>query len=202
MDQPKLTYTPADLLEKTEQVPYPSPYFHKVTVTVEKVNGLCPVVVEGDKLVFDLTLLLDESEISSDLPNYFENRPQICMTAVETVYKYVKPLVFGVSAKELGITTDGEDGFVMCAAWGPPTCEAAIIFRLHPEPIEKGWLDRWYETLAREGHISVPTMFFDRFAPSEAHAERERLIEEWDKAGRPKFWEGWDNNPHQPRRTE
>ncbi len=194
-----ITYTPPEILEQEFEYPYPN--FKKVIVTVDRVNGACPFVIEGDKYVFDLMLYLDECEISSDLPGYFEGK-QLCTVAMQGWYRFVKPMCFGVSAVELGIAKEGEDGFVLCPAWGPPTCEAAVIFRLHPEPVEKGWIDRWYEYLARVGHVSVPTFYFDRFAPEEAKALRKQKLAEWDAAGRPKFWEGWENLPIQPKRQK
>lgn len=197
MSEQELTYTPKEIMEKGFTYPYPK--FRKVTVTIDRVNGACPIVVEGDKFVFDLMLYLDESQISSHLPNYFEGK-QICTVAMQAFYRYVKPMCFGVSAVDLGIAKKGEDGFVMCAAWGPPTCEAAVIFKLHPEPIEKGWIDRWYEYLAKVGHVSVPTFYFDKFATKETKEERINKLVEWKNAGEPKFWEGWDNAPCQPRR--
>ena len=199
MSEKELTYTPAELQEKDFEYPYK--HFNKVTVYVHKVNGCCPIAVEGDKLVYDLMLYLEESEISSDLPNYFEGR-QICTVAHDSYNRYVKPMCFGVSAVDLGISKGGDDGYVMCPAWGPPTCEAAVIFRLHPEPIEKGWIDRWYEHLAKVGHVSVPTFYFDKFASDETKKARTKKLKEWKEAGSPKFWPGWENLPCQPYRKK
>jgi len=187
--------------DRQKDFAYPYPRFHKVHVYVERVNGACPFVIEGDKLVFDLMLLVDECDISSDLPGYFEQK-QICAVAFQGFYRYVKPMCFGVSAVDLGIATEGEDGFVLCPAWGPPTCEAAVIFRLHPEPVEKGWIDRWYEYLARAGHVSVPTFYFERFAPEAAKELRAKQLKAWEAAGKPKFWDGWDHPPCQPQRPD
>jgi uncharacterized repeat protein (TIGR04076 family) len=169
---------------------------------VHRVYGCCPIAVEGDKLVFDIQLQLDECKISSGLPGYFEGRPQICSVAFRSIYPYAVAMSFGVSATDLGIAKSGEDGYVLCPAWGPPTCEAAVVFRLHPEPIEKGWIDRFYEHLAKAGHVSVPTFYFERFASKETKENRRKLVQEWIKAGRPKFWNGWRNLPCQPRRDK
>jgi|GEM_PF-4292075 len=202
MEKNELKYTPDDLLGKEFEYPYKN--FKKVTVFVDRVNGCCPISVEGDKYVFDLMLYLDKCEISNDLPGFFEGTegPQICTIAMEAFYRYVKPMCFGVSAVDLGIAKSGEDGFVMCAAWGPPTCEAAVIFRLHPEPVEKGWIDRYYEYLAKAGHVSVPTFYFDKFASKETKDARKKKLEEWKKAGSPKFWSGWENLSCQPYRKK
>jgi len=53
--------------------------------------------------------------------------------------------------------------------------------------------------MAKAGHISVPTFYFDRFASPETKANREKKIKEWKEAGSPKFWEGWRNLPCQPK---
>lgn len=85
----------------------------------------------------------------------------------------------------------------MCGAWGPPTCEAQVIVRLHPVPMERMVLDEWYEFLAFIGHFSVPSYFLENFASEETKENRKKQIEEWVKAGRPKFWEGWRRLPTQ-----
>lgn len=195
----KMQYPPRTLIP--DKVEYPLPNAKRVTVYVDKIYGCCPMCVEGDKFAFDLSLLLDETKISSDLPNYVEpGKPMICPIAMKSFYPYILPLSLGVSAVDLGIAKKGDDGYVICPAWGPPTCEALIIWRLHPEPTEKSGLDAWYEYLAKKGHISVPAYLFERFAPAEAKEARKKKVEEWVKAGKPKFWEGWRNLPCQPRR--
>jgi hypothetical protein len=90
----------------------------------------------------------------------------------------------------------------MCPAWGPPSCEAAVIFKLHPVPLEKLELDSLYEMLAKKGHTSVPSYIFEKFASDETKEKRKNQIEEWKKLGKPKFWEGWRNPPCQPRRAK
>lgn len=199
MTKGEISYTPIELLNK--EVPYPYPGFKKVIIYTHKVYGCCPISVEGDYWVFDFVFRPDESKISNDVPNYFEpEHPlQICPYAYAGLLQYSRAIAYGVSAVDLGIAVDGEDGYVMCPAWGPPTCEATVIYRLHGEPIEKAFIDRYYEYLARVGHTSVPTFYFEKFASPETKARREKQIEEWMKAGKPKFWEGWRNQPCQPK---
>jgi len=181
------------------EVPYPYPDFHKVRVYTHRIYGCCPASVEGDEWVLEAMLLLNECKISSDLPDYWEGKPQICTFSLHSIHHYAWAMCFGSSAVDLGIAKSGEDGYVMCPAWGPPTCEAAVIYRLHPEPVEKGFIDRFYEHLAKAGYISVPTFYFEKFASPETKALREEKIAEWQKAGSPKFWEGWRNLPCQPK---
>lgn len=201
MADEKLMYTPTEYLGK--EVPYPYPGFKKVIVYTHKIIGCCPISVEGDYWVFEGFLRFGESKISDDVPNYFEpGSKAVCTYTLQSLHQYMKGMTYGVSAVEMGISTGGEDGYVMCPAWGPPICEATVIYRLHPEPIEKGMIDRFYEHLAKVGHISVPTFYMDKFSSPEAKLKREQQIEEWRKAGKPKFWEGWRNPPCQPRARE
>ena len=176
---------------------------NKLTVSVHKVYGCCPISVEGDEFVFTPWMSLDDNRISNRLPNYMfgDHKPMICQIAMTSVFPFVQAMCLGVSAEELGITKAGEDGYVICPAWGPPTCEALTIFRLHPEPMEQAGLGAWYENLAKAGHVSVPSYYLETFGTSETKEARKRKLEEWEKAGRPKFWEGWRNPPCQPRRS-
>jgi len=178
------------------------PKFKKIHVYVEEVYGYCPVVALGDKLVFDPFLRLDECEISSDQEGYLDNRPIICPWVVHSLFHYVIAMSYGVSAVDLGIAKEGEDGYVICPAWGPPTCEALVIFKLHPEPVEKGGVDHFYEYLAKRGYPFVPEAFLEKFAPPEAKSLREKMVSEWEKAGKPKFWEKWKNMHWQPKRKK
>lgn len=198
-EKPETQYPPVNLRPRT--VEYPMRGCSNVTVFVHKVYGCCPISVEGDKITFKgFSLSPAECKISSELPMYFtENKkPMLCFVALKALYPYVIAMTLGVSAAELGISTGGEDGYVKCAAWGPPSCEALVIFRLHPEPVEKGALDAYYEYLAKMGHTSVPAYFLENFATEETREKRRKQIEEWVKAGKPKFWEGWRNPPCQP----
>jgi len=190
------TYTPADLLGK--EVPYPYGGFCKVTVYTHRVYGCCPINVEGDKLVFDGMWYLDESEVSSYLPLYFEGKKQLCPLALQSIFRYAIPMTYGISAIDLGIAKSGGDGYVKCLAACPPTGEGVVIYRLHAEPIEKGWIDRYYEYEAKAGHIHVPDFYFEKFASTETKERRKREIAEWRKAGSPVFWEGFRNPPCQP----
>lgn len=197
---PEFTYTPRDIVDAHRSVTYPPTWGQRVSVVVERVNGACPRTVEGDRWVVDNCLYTEQVDIASDRPGY-SGPKEICSIAFHSVQPYIISMSIGVSAVELGIAIDGEDGYVMCPAWGPPTCEAAVIMRLHPEPAEQGTMtDDSYEYLARNGHVSVPTFFMEHFSPPGAKERRTALLEEWYRLGRPKFWEGWDWE-RQPRRN-
>ena len=192
------TYTPPEYLCK--ELPYPYPNFKKVTVITHRLYGCCPISVEGDEWVCDITWNFDEGKYSWDLPNFFEGEHRtLCKLSLHTLCNYVGAMCSGVSAVDLGIAKSGEDGYVKCGGSGPPRGECAVIYRLHPEPLEKAWLDRYYEFLAKQGHLYVPTMFLEKFAP-ESIPKRDKEFAEWQKAGSPKFWEKWRNPPFQPRR--
>lgn len=198
-DAPEFTYTPRDLLETGREPTYPPDWGQQVSVIVERVNGACPRCVEGDVWVVENCLYTEKVDIASDRPGYYGPK-EICSIAFHSVQPYIISMSIGVSAQDLGIAIDGEDGFVMCPAWGPPTCEAAVVMRLHPEPADSGTMtDDSYEYLARNGHVSVPTYFLERFGPPGARERRKVLLEEWYRLGRPKFWKGWDWEK-QPRR--
>jgi uncharacterized repeat protein (TIGR04076 family) len=199
-EKPETQYPPVS--ERPRKVEYPLPG-NKVEVYVDKVYGCCPTSVEGDKLTFNISMLLDQCKISSELPMYgglaAGSKPRICSIAFNSIYPYMVAMSLGVDTVDLGITKSGKDGFVMCPAWGPPTCEALVIFRLHSEPIDKCATDAWYESLAKLGWTSVPSYFLERFATEETKEARKKKIEEWKKAGKPIFWEGWRHPQCQPR---
>ena len=198
MAEEKITYTPPELAEK--EVPYPYGGFYKIRVYTHRIYGCCPISVEGDEWVFDSILRFAESKISYYLPNFFdpEHPNAMCTIALHSLDQYIRAMAYGVSAVDLGIAISGKNGYVMCPSWEPPTCEAAVIYRLHPEPIEKRFVERYYEHLAKVGHTSVPTFYFEKFASPGAKLRREQQIEEWIKVGKPKFWEGWRHQPCQP----
>jgi uncharacterized repeat protein (TIGR04076 family) len=149
---------------------------YNIEVYVHKVVGACPQAVEGTKFDYVLMTKMTEGQ---------------CGFSVNSIYPYVAAMTLGAKAVDLGIAVEGEDGFVTCPAWGPPTCEATVIFRLHPVPAKESFGDNWYEDLAKIGHVSVPTYFMDKYASEETKAKRKQLIEEWDSLGRPRYWEKW-----------
>ncbi|MBI4187239.1 MAG: hypothetical protein HY530_07055 [Chloroflexi bacterium] len=200
-------YPPEEYRPDKFHYPWPG---HKVLVTVERVYGCCPVTVEGDRMMFSdvASPVFDECDISSDSPLFLGSTVKgtrtgtLCTVALKAIYPYIIAMDYGVSAVDLGIAESGEDGFIVCAAWGPPNCEAQVIFRLHPIPVEKCGTDMLYEYLAQAGHVGVPSYYLETFASDATKEERKRKIEEWKKAGKPKFWEGWRNPPCQPRRKD
>jgi len=173
----KLQYPPEEVTPGKYEYPAKG---YDVSVTVERIDGVCPYLSEGD--VF---------EYSGD----FTDPNEMCGIAETQMFPYMFAMTYGVTAKQLGISKKGEDaGYLCCAAWGPPTCEARCVFRLEAKPAHVGGLstlDIFYEFLARMGHHSCPSYFMENFSPDEAKKERGMLIEEWDKAGRPLFWEKW-----------
>ncbi len=200
-------YPPESYRPEEFQYPFPG---CKVKATIEKVFGCCNVSVEGDSMMFEdlTTVRFDEGEISSDLPHSHGSAVAgtksgiFCSVALKALYPYLIAMNYGVSAVDMGIAESGEDGFVVCAAWGPPTCEAQVIFRLHPIPVDRVGNDVLYEYQAKEGHLAVPSYYLENFASEETKKARNDKIEEWKKLGKPNFWEGWRNPPCQPVRKK
>jgi len=148
---------------------------YKVTVYVHEVTGYCPMVSLGDKLVFDNMLYLDESKISGE--KLFEKRTLICPWVIYNMFPFVLAMCFGVSAVELGIAKSGEDGYAQCQAWGAPECHAKVVFRLHPEPIETGFTDRFYAHCGEIGWLPIPPYYHKYATP----AQKEAWKENWRK---------------------
>ena len=129
----------------------------------------------------------------------------VCPFSEYEYWPYISGMTQGVTAQEMGIACEGEDGFVCCGAWGCPSCEAKIVYRLHPIPYKESFIDEIYEYLGRGGHNSIPRFFREKYSPEWAIQSREDLMEEWDQAGRPLFWDKWrDENKlyqHQKKTT-
>lgn len=149
-----------------------------VDVIIERVDGACPM----NLLVGDVTNYVEVTALSNE---------HICPFAQYEMYQYISAMTNGVTAKELGITYEGEDGFVTCGAWGCPTCETKVVFRLHPKPLPKAFVDYAYQFMAMAEHHSTPEFFREKYSKKETIQLREDLMEEWDKAGRPLFWDKW-----------
>jgi uncharacterized repeat protein (TIGR04076 family) len=149
-----------------------------VIVTAERVEGSCPLcITDGDEKYFTMSQA--------------EDNENVCPFANYEMYQYVNAMSQGISAVDLGIANEGEDGFVTCGAWGCPTVESQIVFRLHPIPVNYHSLDVGYRAMSSGGHHSTPEPFMDAYSNDEVRQQREDLIEEWDKAGRPLFWDKW-----------
>jgi len=148
---------------------------YKVTAYVHEILGDCPMVFLGDKLVFDSMLYLDESKISGE--KLFEKRLVICPWIIVGLFPFILAMNNGVSAVDLGISKGGEDGYAQCAAWGPPECVHGVVFRLHPEPIEKGFIDRFYEYEAKTGWLAIPDYYHKYATP----AQKEAWKKDWRK---------------------
>ena len=116
---------------------------------------------------------------------------EFCNIAAPSLYPYIEGLTQGASAAEMGISNGGKDGYTQCAAWGCPSCEAKVIFKLTPLEKEDRVIDAYYEYLAAGGHHSAPEYFREKFSSEETIQQHYDLIEEWDKAGRPLFWDKW-----------
>lgn len=172
----KLQYPPEEVIKKAR--PSEKSLGNDVLVTVERVEGACLAhQIEGMSWLY-----------KGIMP---ETNEHVCTYSEYEYWPYVSGMSQGVTAQEMGIACDGEDGFVSCGAWGCPSCEAKIVYRLHPIPYEESMVDEIYEYLGRGGHNCIPKFFREKYSPEWAIQSREDLMREWDEAGRPLFWDKW-----------
>jgi len=151
-----------------------------VLVTVERVEGVCPLMLlEGDE-----TLYQAFSATSLD---------HVCPFAQNAIYQYISGMTEGISAFDLGIACEDKsgDGFACCGAWGCPTVEAKVVFRLRPIPSDVPVIDFGYTYMSRGDHHSTPEDYREKYTSEEVRQQREDLIKEYDEAGRPLFWDKW-----------
>lgn len=175
-----LQYPPESVIEKGK--PSKISPGADVLVTVERVEGACSEhQIEGDEHLYSGFECVSGEE-------------GVCPFAEFEMWPYISGMSQGVSAKDMGIAYDGEDGFVCCGAWGCPSVEAKIVYRLHPIPYEQtdsSFIDFIYEYLAKGDHFSAPKHFRQLYSKEEVLKERDDLVKEWDEAGRPLFWDKW-----------
>lgn len=178
-DDPILQYPPKEIEDTLDEHIFPMLPSHDVEVYVERVEGMCPYIqIEGDMSFYSA---------------YSADNIEICPTAQWEFWQYMGAITAGVPAKDLGIATDGEDGFVQCGAWGCPTCEAKVVYRLHPVENPMNSIDKGYTYTAGGQHHSAPKYYRDKYFTEETAQQREDLIKEWDEAGRPNWWDKWSD---------
>jgi len=95
---------------------------YKLTITVKEVHGKCPLYQVGDKMV------INEFYIDTN------NSKHICMHAFSAMLTSLSAFIRGFSAKDLGIGTDADVGYLHCPDPGPPyTKGGAVIFEVKRE---------------------------------------------------------------------
>lgn len=156
-----LEYPPSRMVP--QKIKYNTPTGHEIDVYVHKIIGVCPYCIEGTKFRMRGCKCVD---------------PGICGYAMNTLYQYVSAMSLGAKAIDIGITEKGDDGFVSCPSWGPPTCEGKVVFRLEPVPNEEPFGDDYYKTLADLGHSMIPEYYLKNYASEETQQKKAKLIQE------------------------
>lgn len=110
---------------------------YKVVVEVERIRGECPRFQDGDRIVYvEPAILLDETSIATR---------QLCPFALMNIFPYVVALGRGITAMELGLATNGDDGFVACQApdrGETPKAHGQVVFAMRRIPIDRSLVDR------------------------------------------------------------
>ena len=109
------------------------------------IKGFCPMYKVGDKITFI------EPEI------HMPETDGICLGFVANFLPWYRPLVRGVAPKELGLTKEGNDGYIAC--YSPPLGEVpepgahgTAFFRIHQISVDiETKTDRYKEELGKRG---------------------------------------------------
>jgi uncharacterized repeat protein (TIGR04076 family) len=98
---------------------------YRLIITVNAINGNCPVFKVGDKIV------IESPKIIVRETNNF------CIHAFGCMLSMIVPLSHGVSFKQLGLAKDeGEKGYIQCLDPGKPyTNGGTVLFEIKRERI-------------------------------------------------------------------
>ena len=88
---------------------------NQIIISVEKIRGNCPIYKTGDKIV------IDEFYINS---NKSQN---ICIHAFAAMTTLLSAFLHGTSAKELGIGSEENIGYIQCPDPGPPYTKGGTV---------------------------------------------------------------------------
>jgi len=92
---------------------------YRVVIEVYEVRGHCPLYQVGDKITVEWFYI--DSKSSS----------KICLHALTSISTLLSKFMQGVSAKELGIGSGEDVGYLQCPDPGPPyTKGGTVIFKL------------------------------------------------------------------------
>ncbi len=91
----------------------------KVLITVEKIDGHCPVFKVGDKI------LISNGEVD------LKNSDAFCIHASQVLHFYALSLREGIDPVNLGLAIDSDKAYVQCPDPGPPyTNGGSVLFSL------------------------------------------------------------------------
>ncbi|MEM1983279.1 MAG: TIGR04076 family protein [Sulfolobales archaeon] len=99
---------------------------YRVRVVVKEVKGFCASGFKlGDEFVVEKFYVLPQSNA------------RICLHALAGMSSLLLPFLKGVSARELGIGTEDDVGYVQCPDPGRPyTTGGTVVFELRREKID------------------------------------------------------------------
>ena len=98
---------------------------YRIVIEVVEVRGRCPVYRVGDRMVVEMPeLVIRECD-------------RVCIHAFVAMQTFLQALARGYSARDLGIGSRDDEGYVQCPDPGPPyTRGGTVVFRLRRIPIE------------------------------------------------------------------
>jgi uncharacterized repeat protein (TIGR04076 family) len=91
----------------------------KLIVTVEGIEGVCPVYKEGDRIILDEGYRINMDETNA-----------ICMHSLSSLMPYYVALSRGISPKELGLAKEGDEAYVQCLDPCEYTGGGTVTFRI------------------------------------------------------------------------
>ncbi|MGB9676282.1 MAG: TIGR04076 family protein [Candidatus Bathyarchaeales archaeon] len=96
---------------------------YRLTITVKKIRGKCPVFNVGDKIVIEQPKIV------------LEKTDNLCVHALGAMLSMIIPLSKGISFKDLGLAKEEADkGYVQCLDPGEPyTSGGTVIFEIKRE---------------------------------------------------------------------
>ncbi len=117
---------------------------YKVVLECASVKGFCPFYKKGDKITFvEPGIVMEETDA-------------ICYAFILNFGPWYRPLVRGITPKELGLTKNEEEGYIACHA--PPLGEVpegaahgTVFFKIKQIPIEETIEDKWVKDLLEKG---------------------------------------------------
>jgi len=99
---------------------------YRVIATVKEIRGKCPLYTLGDKIVFEGFYV--KSSQSRD----------ICIHAFSAMSTLLSALLHGTSARDLGIGSKPDVGYVQCSDPGPPyTKGGTVVFELKQQTVRQ-----------------------------------------------------------------
>lgn len=98
---------------------------NRLTITVKEVRGKCPIYKAGDEIIIEDFYV--KSKKSKD----------ICMHALSAMHTLLSAFAHGCSAKDLGIGSKEDIGYLQCPDPGPPHTEGGtVLFEIRRETIK------------------------------------------------------------------